>query len=180
MSVRIIYFVHGTTTDNEAGRSTGWAPGELSELGIRQAKALPAQVKERDFSPLFCSDLKRAVDSAELGFKGFYPIIPDERLREINYGDLTQADERLVDYAAHISEAFPHGESLMDVAKRLKSFLDFLKTDYSGHFVAVLAHKAPQLALEVLINGKTWEQALQEDWRNKKAWQPGWIYELPD
>lgn len=27
MSVKITYFVHGTTTDNENGIATGWAPG---------------------------------------------------------------------------------------------------------------------------------------------------------
>ena len=31
MSVKIIYFVHGTTTDNIEHKSTGWLPGELSE-----------------------------------------------------------------------------------------------------------------------------------------------------
>ena len=29
MTVLIAYFVHGTTTDNEKGISTGWNPGEL-------------------------------------------------------------------------------------------------------------------------------------------------------
>jgi len=28
----------------------------------------------------------------------------------------------------------------------------------------------------VLLKGKTWEQAIDEDWRKKKAWQPGWEY----
>ncbi|MFA5184496.1 MAG: histidine phosphatase family protein [Patescibacteria group bacterium] len=180
MSVKIIYFVHGTTTDNENSKSTGWAPGELSAVGIQQAKALPEQIKEHDFKVVFCSDLKRAADSAELGFKGDYPIIPDSRLREINYGDLTQADESLVHYDEHINVPFPNGESLQDVGRRIKIFLDYLKENYNDQFVAILAHKSPQLALEVLLNGKTWEEALRDDWRNRKAWQPGWIYEIKD
>lgn len=49
MSVKIIYFVHGTTTDNETGKATGWAGGELSELGIKQAKELKNQIKDKDF-----------------------------------------------------------------------------------------------------------------------------------
>jgi hypothetical protein len=44
--------------------------------------------------------------------------------------------------------------------------------------VAVVAHQAPQLALDVIIRGKNWQQAIDEDWRKKKAWQPGWGYEL--
>lgn len=178
MSVKIIYFVHGTTIDNEIGKSTGWADGELSELGIQQAKELKDKIKEKDFEVVFCSDLKRAVDSANLGFKGDYRIIQDKRLRECDYGDLTKADEDLVNYAEHINIPFLNGESMKDVEKRIKDFTDYLKKKYNNKYVAIMAHKAPQLALEVILNGKTWEQALNEDWRNKKAWQPGWIYQI--
>ncbi len=34
MSVKVIYFVHGTTTDNQEHKATGWIPGELSEKGL--------------------------------------------------------------------------------------------------------------------------------------------------
>lgn len=178
MSIKLIYFVHGTTTDNENGKCTGWAGGELSELGIGQAKALKDQMTEKDFSVMFCSDLKRAIDSANLGFDGYCPIITDERLRECNYGDLTQADESLVDYSKQIEAPFPNGESLKDVEARLRDFVGFLKASYDGQVVAIMAHKAPQLALEVILNGKTWEQALNDDWRHHKAWQPGWVYNI--
>jgi len=179
MSVKIIYFVHGTTTDNETGRCTGWAGGELSELGIQQAKDLSQQVKETDFSVIFCSDLKRAIDSVNLGFQNDYPVIQDPRLRECNYGDFNQANEDLVDYNKYITTPFPSGESLQDVERRIRDFLDYLKKEYDGQFIAILAHKAPQLALEVILNGKSWGQAISEDWRNRKAWQPGWTYNLP-
>lgn len=36
MAVNIIYFVHGTTTDNEKGVSSGWHDVELSEVGMGQ------------------------------------------------------------------------------------------------------------------------------------------------
>ena len=38
MSVKIIYFVHGTTTDNEKHIATGQNSGVLSELGIQRCK----------------------------------------------------------------------------------------------------------------------------------------------
>ena len=62
--LHLTYFVHGTTTDNEKDLATGWQPGELSDLGIKQSKELGDLVSEKDFSVVFCSDLKRAVDSA--------------------------------------------------------------------------------------------------------------------
>jgi len=33
-----------------------------------------------------------------------------------------------------------------------------------------MAHRAPQLAFEMILNNKTWEQAISEDWRKDKAW----------
>ncbi len=176
MNIKITYFVHGTTADNEQGLCTGWAPGELSEVGIKQAKELGQQIGDQKFDAFFTSDLKRAIDSAELGFGGQYEFIQEKRLRECNYGDLTRKSEDSVDYRNFIEKPFPKGESLKNVEQRLKSFLDDLKNKYAGKHVAIMAHKAPQLAIEVLLNGKTWEQVIEQDWRNTKSWQPGWEY----
>lgn len=77
-----------------------------------------------------------------------------------------------------ITERFPEGESYEDVKERISDFLKYLKENYDGKRVAIMAHKAPQLALDVLLKGKTWEQAFSEDWRKTKAWKPGWEYLL--
>jgi broad specificity phosphatase PhoE len=180
MSIKITYFVHGTTTDNEKDLATGWAPGELSEKGREQSKKLGELVKDKEFDAIFCSDLKRAVDSADLAFSEKYKIISDERLREADYGDFTQlpASNFKSDMTKYIKEKFPNGESYQDAEKRAASFLDFLKKNYDGKHIAIVAHQAPQLALDVLIKGKTWEQAMKEDWRHMKSWQAGWEYEI--
>ena len=77
-----------------------------------------------------------------------------------------------------IYERFPEGESYEDVKARLADLLEFLKKNYDGKNVAIVAHKAPQLALDVLLKGKTWEQAFAEDWRKTRAWKPGWEYKV--
>ncbi len=182
MVVKITYFVHGTTTDNERDLATGWAPGELSGLGIRQSKELGKLVVNKKFEVVFCSDLERAVESAKLAFGDKYKIVKDKRLREVNYGDFTQKPvsvfkSRFTDY---INKPFPNGESYKDVEKRIADFLNFLKKNYSGKHIAIVAHQAPQLALDVLLRKKTWVKAIAEDWRNKKAWQPGWEYIFKD
>lgn len=53
------------------------------------------------------------------------------------------------------TERFPDGESYEDVKARISDFLTFLKQHYNEKRVAIVAHKAPQLALDVLIKGKT-------------------------
>ena len=180
MSVRIAYFVHGTTTDNENGISTGWNQGELSKLGIEQSIKLKSQTKDKKFDVVFCSDLKRAIDSAELTFGKSVPIIKDKRLRECNYGDLNGSKSDIVEPLSEksIDNPFPKGESYKDVEKRTGNFLKFLFEKYNGKSVAVVAHKAPQLALDVIVKHKTWKQAFDEDWRKTKSWKPGWDYLL--
>ena len=181
MAIEITYFVHGTTTDNEKGISSGWFDVELSELGKRQSIDLKDQIKGKRFDVVFCSNLKRAVDSAKLTFGGETPIIPDARLRECNYGKLNASLSVIVEPMQEeecIMNRFPDGENYEDVKARVADFLEFLKSNYGGKSIAIVAHKAPQLSLDVLIKGKTWKQALAEDWRKTKAWKPGWGYEL--
>ncbi|MBU1016875.1 MAG: histidine phosphatase family protein [Patescibacteria group bacterium] len=180
MAVNITYFVHGTTTDNEKEISSGWCDVELSALGVRQSITLRDQIKDKRFDIVFCSDLKRAVDSANLTFKDFVKIIPDKRLRECNYGKYNARLLEIVEPMQKkcITERFPEGESYEDVKNRIADFLEFLKQNFDEKNVAIVAHKAPQLALDVLIKGKTWKESFAEDWRKKKAWQPGWEYIL--
>ena len=178
----ITYFVHGTTTDNENGIATGWNPGELSKLGKEQSVKLKELIKGKKFDVVFCSDLKRAVDSAKLTFGNSIPIIQDKRLRECNYGDLNGGDSELVESMTLkcIEKPFPNGESYKDVEKRIREFLKNLLEKYAGKNVAIVSHRGPQLALDVIIKGINWEQAIAEDWRAKKEWKPGWDYKLTE
>lgn len=180
MVVKITYFVHGTTKDNEKGLSSGWKDVELSDLGVEQSEKLPGQIGNKKFDVVFCSDLKRAVDSAKISFGNKFPIEKDKRLRECNYGDYNGKPSNIVEpmQEKSINKKFPNGESYEDVKNRIKNFLEFLKKNYDGKSVVIVAHKAPQLALDVLLKNKTWEQAFEEDWRKKKDWKPGWEYLL--
>jgi alpha-ribazole phosphatase/probable phosphoglycerate mutase len=180
MSVKITYFVHGTTTDNEKDISSGWSDVELSELGRTQSKELTDKTKDKKFDAVFTSDLKRAVDSANITWGGKYKIIKDKRLRECNYGDYNAKPSKVVEplQEKSIDTPMPNGESYEMVKKRIKSFLDDLKKEYDGKHIAIVAHKAPQLALDVLLKGMTWKEAFDGDWRKTKSWQPGWDYTL--
>lgn len=179
MSTKITYFVHGTTTDNEQHISSGWKDVDISELGIKQSEELPSQNTDK-FDVVFCSDLIRAVHSAELSFNNKFPIVVDNRLRECDYGDYNGKLSEIVEPLQEkmINERFPNGESYEDVKLRIESFLTELKANYDGKHIAIVAHKAPQIALEVIIKGMTWDEAFAADWRKVGKWQPGWEYKL--
>ena len=153
MSVNITYFVHGTTTDNEKNISSGWNDVELSELGVRQSEELLSKLGDKKFDVIFCSDLKRAVDSASLtwGDSGI-TIIQDERLRECNYGDYNGASSDVVEpmQEENIEKQFPNGESYNDVKYRIEDFLKFIKENYAGKHIAIVAHNGPTPSIESL------------------------------
>jgi len=182
--VHITYFVHGATIDNERRIASGWNNCELSDLGKDQSIKLKNKVRSRKFDFVFCSDLKRSIDSAILTFGDKVPRIQDTRLREINYGDLTKYDSKIVEalMLKHIEKPFPNGERYKDVEEKMRSFLKDLLEKYNRKRIAIVGHRATQLALEVIINKKTWEQAIKEDWRlkNPKEWKPGWDYNLKE
>lgn len=174
--MKITYFVHSITQDNERGIASGWLEAELSEEGIKRIKQLPHLVSDASFEAIFPSDLKRAIDSAELSFGKTHKIIPDQRLREANYGDLDGTPKifkkQMKDY---IEAPYPNGESYKDVENRMREFLEEKSTEGWQH-IAIFGHEATQLALEVICNGKTWERAMDGDWRATQDWQPGWVY----
>lgn len=175
--IKIFYFVHGTTTDNASKLCSGWKEAMLNDLGREQALNLGNVVREKKikFDMMFTSDLKRAVESSTIAFPE-YEKITDNRLRECNYGYLDGESKNLVIYEEHIEDKFPNGESLKDVEKRMREFIDFLKENYDGKTIGIVAHRAPQLALEVITKNISWEEANAKDWRKTGDWQPGWEY----
>ena len=69
---------------------------------------------------------------------------------------------------------------MKDVERRIRDFCKYLLDNYDNKTIALVAHKAPQLALDVITKNITWEQAIEQDWRKTKKWQPGWIYEIKE
>ena len=176
--IKLIYYVHGTTNDNLNKLCSGWKDVDLSDRGIEEASSLSSKTPYQ-FDEIFSSDLKRAIKSANLAWPNKV-VIQDRRLRECNYGDYDGLSKKNINYKEHIDIPFPNGESLKDVEDRIKDFLNFLKENYDNNIIGIVAHRAPQLALEVILNKKSWEEAISEDWRKNGEWQPGWVYEVKD
>lgn len=72
--------------------------------------------------------------------------------------------------------AFPNGESLKAVEKRIQSFVDDILKKHKGKTIGIIAHRSPQLALEVITKKISWEEANKNDWRKTGDWKPGWEY----
>lgn len=174
--VTVIFESHSTTFDNEQHLSSGWNDIELSPLGLQQVKELGARRGQEHFDAIFCSDLKRSYKTAEIAFGDSFPIIRDQRLRECNYGDLTQSPSVEVDpeKPKRIKEPFPNGESYEQTLERMKSFLSDLIKNYDNKRIMIIGHRATQYGLEHWIKRIPLEEVISAPWQ----WQPGWEYKL--
>jgi len=177
LSVEIIFETHSTSVDNEAGIASGWREVALSPRGRNQAKELGQRHRGERIDAVIPSDLRRAVETAEIAFPGgSVPIYPDNRLRECDYGTMTGAPTFEIERERQnqVDSPFPDGESLRDVVARVRTFLDDLARDWDGKRVVVIGHRATLLAVEHLVGGVPLESATSAPF----TWQPGWHYVL--
>lgn len=177
MSVEIVFETHSTSEDNEAGRASGWLPGCLSEAGIQQASQLGERRRHDGLAAVFCSDLRRAVDTAQTAFgntelKLFY----DWRLRECDYGDLNGSPAELIHQTRrqHLRTPYPGGESWEQAVRRVRGTLDDLAAGWSGTRVLLVGHVATRWALDHFLASRSLDELAAEEF----AWQPGWEYRI--
>lgn len=148
----IILIRHGQTTTNARQLLVGRLDPELTERGEEQARALAPYlvgVEEAWVSPL-----RRARATAELALPELTAQVRDSFI-EVDYGDLEgqpiaalTAEHRLA-YEADHESAFPGGESLGSVDRRVHEELDGLLDDEASllhdphRHLAIISHVAP-------------------------------------
>lgn len=177
--VTIILESHATSVDNEAGVASGHRDVPLSDRGRRQAGEMGERYAGRRIDAVYCSDLQRAYETAEIAFTGRgIPIMRDRRLRECDYGDFTgRARKEIgIERTRRLTEPFPGGESIAQAAERIREFLRDIRVRHDGETVLVIGHSATHSGLEHWINGVSLEEAVAEQGTS----QPGFTYVLTE
>ena len=179
MSVEVVYETHSTSVDNERGIATGWLDGSLSDTGREQAKRLGERRRDDGLTVVFTSDLRRAVETAEIAFaRSAIPIERDQRLRECNYGALNGMPRTELDAqrTRRLDEPFPDGESWREAVARVAGFLEELPRACDGQRVLIIGHVATRWALDHVVIGIPLEELVNAPFE----WREGWEYELRD
>lgn len=170
----LIFESHSTSLDNKKKITSGHLDPPLSKKGRKQAKDLGLRYKISNISIVYCSDLQRSFETAEIAFRTRdISIIRDYRLREWNYGDFNghPASEIEEMKPSYISNPFPGGESLSDAVKRISYFVQLLLKKHEN--ILIIGHRAVYYTLEHLFNKISFEDLLMAQWH----WQPGWVYQ---
>lgn len=173
----IVFETHSTTDDNECGFATGWLPGRLSARGRESAGRLGERRRDDGLSAVFVSDLRRAVETAELAFGSTdIPVLHDWRLRECDFGELNGAPRDSVhgDRRRWLDEPYPGGESWRQAVRRAASFLVDVPTRWDEKTILIIGHVATRWALEQAFRGVELDALVGEDF----VWQEGWEYQL--
>jgi broad specificity phosphatase PhoE len=175
----LFYSPHMTSVDNEMKRASGHADVPLSESGRQRARELGQHYASKKLDAVFCSDLQRALLTSQIAFadRGL-PIVPDARLREYDYGDMTQYPVAQVEeeFPKRITEPFPNGESLLMVVQRVGAFLRDAYSAYDGKTLVLIGHRATRYGLEYWCGDASLAEIVHAPW----PWLaiPIWHYEL--
>ena len=181
MSGSLVLVRHGQSEWNLKNLFTGWRDPDLSELGIKEARAAGQRLKTRElkFDVCFTSALTRAQHTLklileELGQTGL-PETRDQALNERDYGELTGlnkddarlkwGEEQVLIWRRSYDVPPPGGESLKDtLARSLPYYMHMIQPDVlSGKSVLVVAHGNSLRSLIMAIEGLTPQQILKRE-----------------
>jgi broad specificity phosphatase PhoE len=172
MGTRLWLIRHGQTDWNLEGRWQGQASHapSLNALGRTQANTLAAHLAAQldgvRFDSLFSSDLARARETAQvIAAHTGLPVQLDPRLREINLGVwegmLGDDISRQFPVELHMraddpvhSRAPGYGESIADVAARMRDFSDDVARAYPNRQVLVVSHGLAMATLLAHMKGE--------------------------
>ena len=129
MSVEVWLVRHGETEWTALGKVCGWADVVLTERGRNQAASLHPRLSPERFDSVWTSDMLRTQETARLAWG---EAQPDERLRELHFGDIEgivweELDSTHRDALLHF-EGFhpPNGEHVETFRARVRGFLEEL------------------------------------------------------
>jgi broad specificity phosphatase PhoE len=164
--VRILLARHGETHANVEGRWQGQTDSPLTDRGWQQAELLADMLATRTVDAVYSSPIGRAMQTAEVvAARHNLPIIPDDRLKEIDCGgwtgrlgaDLRVEDPEGMDAWAHRPWAFrmPGGETLGETQARGLAFFQNMMAQHAGETVAVITHGAMTQTIVIEGMGQT-------------------------
>jgi alpha-ribazole phosphatase len=149
---------HAETNYNELGL-VNYDPSVdvyLTSNGIKQAEELAKELKDRTFDIIIVSDMNRTRQTAEIINKHHnVEIISDTRITDIKNGfegeSIAKYHKERDAAPDRINAHFNGGESIMDVNKRTKDFLEDLKKRPEKHILVVTSNNNMK-QIQIIVN----------------------------
>ena len=152
-----IYVVrHGEVLANKKNIISGKSLEELTEVGIRQSEEARDKLKDVTFDAIFCSPVKRTIQTAEIINTKGLKIIYDTRISEREAGTLqgkSRAEIQWETWNSLTLDKTPEGaETLGAILKRVKDFLNEIQEKYQDKKVLIVTHSSVGKCIWIVIN----------------------------
>lgn len=145
---------HGETKWNVEGRWQGQADPPLSARGREQAREAAKALSRFEFSAVYSSNLRRALETAQvIATRLGLTVVMEPRLREIHLGKWQGmlSAEIKAEYPAEferwhsapLSVRPPEGEDLFALEARVLAAINDIVMHHAGQRVAVVSHELP-------------------------------------
>lgn len=155
---------HGQTEWNLINKIQGHLDSPLTAKGRADAKKLGLRLKNKNIDLAYSSDLKRAIDTAEIILGSREKVIPLKALREISVGkwegmlyeDIEKTyPEKFKAYKTNPDayEPTPGGETFKDFEKRVRDFVEDLKAE-DHESILIVTHGLTYMMLLNIFEGK--------------------------
>ena len=162
--LEILLIRHGETAWNTADIFRGRVPIGLSEDGLKQAEKLAQYLNQKKINAVFCSPLKRALETAEsVARLHQLSAQPVEGLTDLDFGKWEgQSLEIVKTQYKEIYELWrerpdlakiPDGESLQEARQRSLLALNKIIADCKQGIVVIVTHRVITKLLECALLG---------------------------
>jgi len=156
---RLMLIRHGVTRWNKERRYCGRKDIELSNEGKSQVKLLSSRLNTVRFDKIYCSNRKRAIQTARILFKR-EKIIRHQGLREIDFGVLEGLRyEEIMQKYGHVYEKWlkdsfknniPEAEPMNIFKKRVEGAIKKIVRSNHDKTIAVVCHGG---VIGIFVNG---------------------------
>ena len=154
-----IYLVrHGETDWNLEDRIQGQIQVSLNNLGVQQANAAARFLEGISFEAIYTSNLKRAIETAQIISKGKKDVKQCSDFNERNFGDWqTKLWKEVYIEIPNIKDVWsneglrfspPNGETLGDMYERvIRQFEEIMRNHFNDCSILIVGHGGPIKAI---------------------------------
>ena len=157
---------HGLTNCNIEKKYNGKLDEDINETGILQAKKAQEIIRNLNIDLIICSPLLRTRHTCNIININDVPVIFDNRIEERDCGIYTGkelGEFYYTDYWNYYSKNKVEGlESIQDLFKRIKNFLDEIKEKYKDKNILLVTHGGVARAVYFYFNKLPKDGMLQE------------------
>ena len=162
--MRLILIRHGETATDNPEKCHGFTDIDLSDEGYRQAERLATRFEKENIDAIYSSTLKRgAATAAVIAAPHNLRVVSAAELNEVNFGEIEGItyndacglfpDVTELWRCGSTKLCFPMGETFIEFATRVNTFLERLKNHREEDTIMLVGHGGPYKVLVCSLLG---------------------------